>query len=192
MSNSESTLEQFRSFASMLRQSDPTIVILSFLTSKQHYSSLHSIKQIQEVEENSMLQYFKPYYQKKKFSLSGFFHINSTLTLDEIKSLPSVEEWLDTNKYHICQCPSQSEEMVPIGVICYSSPFHHREELKQAILYHPTWQPNDKSNPPVFDVYLGDFLAGGKKTKMLFISAERSRQEELTSYGQAGQKGPNV
>jgi hypothetical protein len=121
-----------------------------------------------------MLQYFKPYYQKQKFSLSGFFHINSTLTLEEIKSLPAVDEWLDTNKYHVRQCPSQSKEMVPIGVLCYSSPFPYHEELKQAILNHSSWQPNNQSNPTVFHVYLGDFLAGGKKTKMLFISAEKS------------------
>jgi len=164
----------------MLGKSDPEVVILHFLSSKQHYSSLHSIKQIQEVEANKMLLYFKAYYNKQNYSLSGYFHDSLNLGFDSIKALPLVEEWLDTNNYVMCQCPSHSEEMIPIGVLCYSSPFLHREELKQAIVNRHEWQ-QITSTPPVFDIYLGDIVAAKKKTKMLFISSERSRQQDLTT-----------
>jgi hypothetical protein len=72
--------------------------------------------------------------------------------------------------------------MVPIGILCYSSQFLHHEELKLAITSHSSWQPNDPSNPPIFDIYLGDFLANGKKTKMLFVSSEKSKQQELVEH----------
>jgi hypothetical protein len=62
--------------------------------------------------------------------------------------------------------------MIQIGALCYSHVLMHREQLKEVILSHPTWIPKDPSNPPIFDIYLSDFIAGGKKTKMLFISAE--------------------
>jgi hypothetical protein len=65
--------------------------------------------------------------------------MSSNLALDEIKALPVIEEWLDTNNYILHQCPSQSEEMIPIGVLCYGIPFLHQEELKQAILNHQDW-----------------------------------------------------
>ncbi len=123
---------------------------------------------------------FKAYYNKQNYSLSGYFHDSSNLGFDSIKALPLVEEWLDTNNYVMCQCPSHSEEMIPIGVLCYSSPFLHREELKQAIVNRHEWQ-QFTSTPPVSDIYLGDIVAAEKKTKMLFISSERSRQQDLTT-----------
>jgi hypothetical protein len=36
--------------------------------------------------------------------------------------------------------------------------------------------------PPVFDIYLGDFLASNKKENMLFVSGEKSKKEELTNF----------
>jgi hypothetical protein len=181
-SSTQTTLQLFRSFATTLRRADPSVIFHPFSATKQHYSSLHNIKQIQEIEENRVYQYFKPYYQKLYYSLSGYFHISSTITLAEIKALPTIKEWLDINNYHLRQCPSQAEEMVPIGILCYSSPFLHHEELKLAITSHSSWQPSDPSNPPIFDIYMGDFLANGKKTKMLFVSSEKSKQQELVDH----------
>jgi len=59
--------------------------------------------------------------------------------------------------------------------------FMHREELKQAILNHELWSITSISNPPVFDLYVSDFIANNKKTKMLFVSAEKSKQEEIVN-----------
>jgi hypothetical protein len=172
VSNSSTTLQLFKSFLTVLCHVDSSAIILPFMASKQHYSSLCNLKQIKEIEENRMYQYVKPYYQKQQYSISGYFHISSNLTRFEIQALPEVEERLDTNKYHIHQCPSQTKEMIPIGLLCHSSLFLHHEELKSAIIHPPQWQPNSESKPPIFDIYIGDFLAAGKKTKMLFVLAE--------------------
>jgi len=100
--------------------------------------------------------------------------------LAEILHSPSVEEWLDSYKYYVRVCPGQNEEMVPIGALCYGSIFIFRDNLKQAIVNHPLWTPNDNAPPPIFDTYVSEFIAAGKKTKRLFVSSECSRQEEVT------------
>jgi hypothetical protein len=92
-----------------------------------------------------------------------------------------VAKWLDVHWYHMKLCPSQSEEMTPLVALCYSNILMHRDDLKQAILQHPLWRPEDPENQPIFDLYIGDFLAANKKTKMLFISAERWKVPQLTA-----------
>jgi hypothetical protein len=71
--------------------------------------------------------------------------------------------------------------MIQIGALCYSSVFLFRDDLKRAIMSHPLWKPTNPDSPPIFDVYVGDFIASSKKTKMLFVSAEKSRKEEVVS-----------
>jgi hypothetical protein len=56
----------------------------------------------------------------------------------------------------------------------------HREELKQAIMKHESWANSGFSG--AFDIYISDFLAKGKKNKMLFISSEKSKYEEATVF----------
>jgi len=104
VSNNMTTLQLFKSFLTTLHHADSSTIILPFLSSIQHYSSLHNLKQIKEVEENRMYQYFKLYYQKQHYLISGSFHISSNFSLSEIQALPEVDERLDTHKYHICQC----------------------------------------------------------------------------------------
>jgi hypothetical protein len=77
-------------------------------------------------------------------------------------------------------CPSQTEEMIQIGAISYSNIIIYQEDLKQAIPAHPLWTPIDPNNPPIFNLYLSDFIASGKKTKMIFVSAEQSRFQEVS------------
>jgi hypothetical protein len=65
--------------------------------------------------------------------------------------------------------------MVQIGALCYSSKILYHEDLKTAIASHTDWpNPDDSDNPQIFDLYLSNFTASGKKTKMLFVSTERS------------------
>jgi hypothetical protein len=71
--------------------------------------------------------------------------------------------------------------MVQIDALCYSSEFMFWEDLKEANLSNPEWQPSDTNSPPIFDLYISDFSASGKKTKMLFISTECSKQEKVSS-----------
>jgi hypothetical protein len=62
--------------------------------------------------------------------------------------------------------------MTQIGTLCYSNIFVYHEDLKAAITNHPLWNPGDSNAMPIFDLYLSDFIAAGKKTKMNFVSAE--------------------
>jgi hypothetical protein len=113
-------------------------------------------------------------------SLSGYFHISSQLTLEEIKSIPAIEDRLDSHRYFMKLCPSQAEEMVNIEILCYSSVFTFHDDLKQAIITHPDWKPSNPEDPPLFDLFVGELSASGKKSKMLFVSAELSKRDEVT------------
>jgi hypothetical protein len=44
---------------------------------------------------------------------------------------------MDTNSNFVKLCPSQEEEMVPLGFLCYSNMLMHREDLKDAIYSSP-------------------------------------------------------
>jgi hypothetical protein len=159
------TIKLFKSFTATLHNADSSVVFLPYQASKQHYSSITNLKQIQAVDQSRLLQFFKPYHMKQQYSLSGYFHISSTLTFDQIRSLPSIDEWLDTYNYYIKLCPSQNEEMTQIRALCYSSIFMYREDLMEAILSHPLWTPTDPSKPPIFDLFISDFISNGKKEK---------------------------
>ena len=179
---STTTENLFKSFATALQSADPSLLILPYLASKQHYSPLATLKQIQLVDSNQMNQFFESFYHCQLYSLSGYLHISSQLSFNDITSLPKVQEWLDTNKYIIKLCSSQAEEMVPLGALCYSNVLMHREDLKEAFYNHLLWKTQFPTNSPIIDIYLGDFLASGKKEKMLFVSGEKSKQEELTKF----------
>lgn len=71
--------------------------------------------------------------------------------------------------------------MVQIGALLYSSTFTFREDLKQAIINDPLWNPNKLPSAPVFDIYPADFQGPKKNTKMLFVSAEKSKQNEVAT-----------
>jgi hypothetical protein len=128
-----------------------------------------------------MLQFFQPYYKKQMYSISGYFHMKSSLSFKDLIKHHLVEEWLDLHCYSLKLCPSQTEEMVPVGALCFSSLFMHREEIKRSILLHPSWNHED-TDEPIFDIYVSDFLASPKKTKMLFVSAEKSKQEKIITF----------
>jgi hypothetical protein len=130
------TLLLFKSFATALRYTDPSLLIFPYAASKQHYTPLAMLKQIQTIESNKMYQYFKSFIIVS-YSLSGFLHISSQLPFSEIILLPKVQEWLDSNNYFIKLCPSQEEEMIPLGALCYRNVLMHREDLKEAIYQHP-------------------------------------------------------
>jgi hypothetical protein len=174
-------LKLFKSFTTAIKKADPTAIILPVHSNKQHFSSLSTLKHIQLTNDSKMSIYFKSYHQRQLYSLSGFFHISLKFSLAELQQLPLIDEWLDTHQYFLKPCPSQTEEMIQIGALCYSSTLIFWDDLKQAIYSHPLWTPTDLSNAPIFDIYIGDFNAPGKCTKMLFFSAERSKTEVVTN-----------
>jgi hypothetical protein len=77
-------------------------------------------------------------------------------------------------------CPSQQEEMILIGALGYSIVFMHRKELKQAIMKSEAW--NQSTFSGIFDIYISEFIGKGKKTKMHFISSEKSKYEEAIQF----------
>jgi hypothetical protein len=137
------------------------------------------------MESHQIYQYFRSFYHCQLYSLSGYLHISSQLSFTEIMSLPKVQEWMDMNRYFVKLCPSQEEEMVPLGSLCYSNMFMHRDDLKDAIYSSPLWRAHFPELSPFIDIYLGEFLATGKKRKMLFVSGEKSKQDQVTNFFKA-------
>ncbi len=80
----------------------------------------------------------------------------------KLQKKPALEEWLDSHRYFMRLCPSNAEEMVKIGMLCYSSIFIFRDDPKQAITSHPSWTPSDPTNPPIFDIYVGELNTSSK------------------------------
>jgi len=46
---------------------------------------------------------------------------------------------------------------------------------------HSLWHPDDMNNPPIFDIFPSKFISPAKCTKILFVSAEKSRQDEVST-----------
>jgi hypothetical protein len=82
------TFKLFKSFTSTLKKADSSIIILPFLASKQHYSSLSTLNHIKTLEENKLGQFFKSYHQQQLYSLGGYFHVSSEHTLEATLLLP--------------------------------------------------------------------------------------------------------
>jgi len=158
-------LKLFKLFTSTLKKADPTLVILPFLATTQHYSSLSTLKQINSMDGNKMHQYFKTFHQCQLYSLRGYFHISTAFSYNELIQSTPISEWLDSYNYYIKLCPRQTEEIIQVGALCYSSVFLFRDDLKKAIMLHPIWKPEFTDPPPFFDLYIGDFNAAGKKSK---------------------------
>jgi len=101
-------IKLFKSFTSTFKKADPSLILLPFQASKHHYSSISTLKQIKSLEEQKIYQFFKPYHQKQHYSLSGYFHISSELSLANILHSSSVDKWLDSYKYNVRVYPSQN------------------------------------------------------------------------------------
>jgi len=93
------TIKLFKSFETTLKTVDPLMNIIPFHSAKQHYSSLITLKQIQNMEENKLSHFFKSYHPKQHYFISGHFHVSSTLSFDGLVRKPALEEWLDSHWY---------------------------------------------------------------------------------------------
>jgi hypothetical protein len=180
--NSEmTTLKLFQSFIHTLRKVDKTISILPYDSKKQQYTALINVKQIDTLNEHQLKLYFQPWHREQYYSLSGFIHLSSMLSCDEIFSQPPIIEWLDTYQYSTKKFSSQNEEIAIIGALCYGSTWIYREDLKQHIIQHPEWKKanEDLDQPIVFDLLLRTFRGSKHSTPMIFISTERSKQDTV-------------
>ncbi len=177
--SSTPTLSLFQSFASALHDTDHSLTFLPISSSKQDLPALSNKVQIKNVDNNRILTYFKPYFTRQHYSLSGYMYISSAMTLEELKQSPAILEWLECNRYSIKPSPSNDEEMVQVGALCFGSECIYREDLKEAICKHSSWVFPLASRPPVLHLTKGDFKGPKKSTKMIFVCTERSRQLEV-------------
>jgi hypothetical protein len=173
------TLKLFKSFISALRSSDKELTILPYDSKKQRYTSIVSSKQLEKPNEHELKLYFQPWHREQHFSLSGFFHLNTTAQFQDLFNEPPIAQWLDTYQYSVKPCPSQAEEMTVIGALCYGSLWMYREDLKMHIMQHPAWQKvnPDPDSSIVFDLITRQFRGSKKSTQMIFVTAERSKQD---------------
>jgi hypothetical protein len=172
------TLKLFQSFITILRKVDKNVSILPYDSKKQQYTSIVSHKQIEQLNEHQLKLYFQSWHREQFYSLSGFIHLSSLYSFEEIFNQDPVIEWLDTYQYSVKRCSSQSEEMAIVGALCYGSTWIYREDLKLHIMQHPEWTKiNNNDDPIIFDLLLRTFRGQKKNTTMIFVSAERSKQE---------------
>lgn len=122
------TLQLFKTFATALQDSDQFLSLLPVDIKKQSLPSLSNKTQIATTDNNKIQIYFKSYFSHQQYSLSGFFHTSSSLTLDELIAAPKVYEWLESNCYSIKPSPSNADKMVQIRALCFSSVLIYRED----------------------------------------------------------------
>jgi hypothetical protein len=74
--------------------------------------------------------------------------VKSSLLFNDLLNDLKLDEWSSVNQYYLKLCPSQTKEMVQVGVLCFSNLFMHCEELKNAIMaIHPGPQKAYKIHP---------------------------------------------
>jgi cell wall assembly regulator SMI1 len=178
------TLQLFRLFATAIKKTDKTMVFLPVDSTKQTLSPLSSQKQIDNLTPNQLRLYFSSYYKDQHHSISGFIHIVTSLTLEELSTQLPLAEWLQTYQYSIVLCKSQEEEMSLVGALCYGSLFLHRDSLLQGIMAHPNWIAlnNKHGKPIVIDLMVKPFKCPGKSADMIFVRAERSKKEIVQAF----------
>jgi hypothetical protein len=87
-SESQPTLQLFKSFAQALRASDPSVLIIPVNAKKQNLPSLSSAAKILAMDNNKVLTYFKTYYPSQRTNLSGYINILRNLSLQNYLTLP--------------------------------------------------------------------------------------------------------
>jgi hypothetical protein len=172
-------LQLFKSFITALLKVDKHLTVLPCDSKKQHYTSLVNMKQIDSLNENQLHLYFHPWYKQQHYSLSGYLHLNTMTPFHELMAQTPVAEWLDTYQYSTKLCTSQSEEMFAVGALCYGSTWIYREDLKLHIVKHPVWENLTTENdaPVIFDLILHRFRSNKRSVLMIFVTAERSKQD---------------
>jgi hypothetical protein len=101
------TIQLFEEFAMALRTADPMLAFLPYESSKQHYSSINTQQQIQTINSQHLQTFFWSYYQKQLYYLSGYFHICSALTFDELISHASKSSGVARCLPILCEIMSQ-------------------------------------------------------------------------------------
>jgi hypothetical protein len=174
------TSQLYKSFMLTLKTADPTMIILPIASTKQHYSPLKSTRQIEALTPPQLHLYFLPWRVTQLYSLTGYIHICTTLSLEDLMAQEEVSQWLDSKQYYLKLCTSQDEEMTIVGALCYGSLFTYRNDLLKSILTHPQWvsATKDCQSKIILDLVVKPFHGSSKSTDMIFVRAELSKKDE--------------
>jgi hypothetical protein len=180
----QTSLQLFKSFILTAKKTDPSLIVLPIDSTKQHLSSLTTLKQVENLTNNQLRLYFSSWYRDQPHSISGFLHLNTNLDHEDMLTKVPLAEWLATYQYSIKLCCSQDEEMSIIGALCYGSLFLHRDDLLKTIVQLPEWVQlnHGKEKPIVIDLVVKPFKSPGKSSDMIFVRSERSKKEEATKF----------
>jgi hypothetical protein len=109
------TLQLFKAFITMAKKTDKTLIIHPVDLTKQHLTSLISQKQVDSLTPNQLRLYFSSWFKDQSNSISGFIHLSTILTFEELQTKLPLAEWLQNYQYSIALCKSQEEEMSIMG-----------------------------------------------------------------------------
>jgi len=178
------TLQLFKAFANAAKKTNKTLILLPVDSQKQSLSPLTSHKHIDSLTANQMRLYFTSFHRDQHHSISGFIHVITSLTIEQMESKLPMAEWLQTYQYSIILCKSQDEEMSFVGALCYGSLFLHRDGLLEGITSHPAWVELNKGREKtiVIDLVVKPFKSPGRSVDMIFVRAERSKKELVQNF----------
>lgn len=170
----------FQSFCRCLKSIDNQLRILP-IRNDHNIHPLSTSDQITHIDEIGITNYFKAYKRTQR-TLSGDFHIGTSLTFDELKNHKNLSTWFHLNGYNITISGCQSSDMVRIGFLSRVRGFTYRDDMHNFIMASEHWKQSNFH----FRLYFDMFSAGskGKNTYVLMIDVDRPNIEKATTYFQ--------
>jgi hypothetical protein len=175
---SKNQLTLFKTFAHSIKSADHQAQILP-IRSDKNMLPVTTTDQINNVDNTSIRNFFKPYKRTTK-TLSGDFHIGTTLSFDEFKAHISISNWFELNGYNVTFCECQSSDMVKIGFLGRVRGFTYRDDMTLFITSHPKWIQDSFH----FRLYYDTFVTKekGKMTYVLMVDVDRPNVEKGISF----------
>jgi hypothetical protein len=152
----------FKSFSKCIKKIDSQAQILPIRNDRKIHS-LTTTDQINAITGDGLPNFFKPYKRNKK-TLSGDFHIGTSLSFDELKTHPDLTNWFHLYGYNISLSGCQTSDMVRIGFLARVRDFTYRDDLSKFISNTPEW----KKDPFSFRLYF-DTLSSNSKGVMTYV-----------------------
>lgn len=95
-------LKLFKSFI----HTYPGCAALPYDYKKQQYTSIVSNKQMDNLNDHQMKFSFQPWHHEQFYSLSGFVHLSSMYSFEELFSQAPLIKWFYTYQYLAEKCSS--------------------------------------------------------------------------------------
>jgi hypothetical protein len=161
------------SFSKCLKKLDPQAQILPLRNDCQVHS-LTTTDQINNITEVGLLNFLKPNKRSQR-SLSGDFHIGTSLTFDELKTHSKIMKWFNLYGYSNTLSGCQTSDMVCIGFLSIVRRFTYRGDLRNFVMNTKGWE----YSPLSFRLYFDTLSSGakGKQTYVLMINVDRPNIE---------------